>query len=388
MVAAANGEKAEGGATTPLLPATPPGLVQQAPSDATTSPTTASKSGGLGLPLITAIPILLIIVTIVIILLLILVWLNYRSKRKLSAPPGYHSIPTQDIGPIMNLPYPTNKPKAKIKMMEPPIPGTTTQFVEATALGDPSSRYPFTTDSSSSSDKDKAKKPARRLSNRRAKPQDVKMRSSVDRFSDGSEDGYSSPKVSASPASRSQAVTPPPSPSLSLKSSRSSITALQEKEEKIIPKLYLVFVYQESEALLTVKVEKATDLPYRADETPVDAYVRLFFIPKLPDLPQRRTSKTDIQRRNNAPVFNEEVQYEAMSMEELINSNLHVEVLDYRSYGKHLVIGQADISLIQVQFVKGEAPVVLNLKPPKVRYVLLDLIVVLAWHAYTDLFRA
>jgi Ca2+-dependent lipid-binding protein len=125
-------------------------------------------------------------------------------------------------------------------------------------------------------------------------------------------------------------------------------------------------MYNESEALLVVTVEKASDLPHRADGTPVDAYIRLFFIPKLPELPQRRTNKTKAQRRDNSPVFNEVVEYEAMSAEELINSNLHVEVLDYRSYGKHMVLGQANIPLIQVQFVRGEASITLPLKIPKV----------------------
>lgn len=130
--------------------------------------------------------------------------------------------------------------------------------------------------------------------------------------------------------------------------------------------VFLSLVYHENEALLIVKVERAAELPYRADGTPVDAYIRLFFIPKLPELPQRRTSKTKTQRRDNSPVFDEVVEYEAMSAEELINSNLHVEVLDYRSYGKHVVLGQAHIPLIQVQFVRGEASITLPLKSPKV----------------------
>lgn len=200
------------------------------------------------------------------------------------------------------------------------------------------------------------------MGSKRATPLDVRFRSSDRSSSPGSEDStYGSPQVPSSPAMRSAAVTPPPSPSIR----RTSVA--EECEKKKLPELFLALFYNENEALLRVKVERATDLPFRADGTPVDAYVRLFFIPNLPELPQRRTSKTKTQRRENSPVFDEEVEYEAMSMEELINSNLHVEVLDFRSYGKHMVLGQADIPLVQVQFLRGEASVVLPLKLPKVR---------------------
>lgn len=314
-----------------------------------------AHGGSASLPLLVGLPVLLVVVTAVVILLLVLIWLNYRSRQKDDA--GYQKVPTHDIGLVMNLPYPT---KPKIKMIDPPVPGTTTQFVEAAQLGGyPGARYPFTdTDrSTSSSGREKSRK-TRRIGSRRAK--DVRFRSS-DRSEDGSEDGYGSPWVSSSPGSRSAAVTPPPSPTPVHHSS-----VVEEKEVKF-PELFLSLVYQEAEALLIVKVERAADLPCRTDGVPVDAYVRLFFIPKLPEMPQRRTSKTKTQRHDNCPVFAEEVAYEAMSAEELINSHLHVEVLDYRSYGKHVVLGQADIPLIQIHFLRGEASITLPLKPPRVR---------------------
>ena len=327
-----------------------------------------SKSS-VGIPLLVGLPVLLVVVTAVVVLLLFLIWLNYRSRKEASASSSdYHRLPTHDIGPVMNLPYPAASKKAHIEMPDPPVPGTTTKFVEAAPLGGDvyrGARYPFNTDtenSSGSSGNKEKKRPARRGSRRGKVPLDVQFRSS-DRSSGSDEGsvGYGSPRrVPSSPGSRSAAVTPPPSP---------SVVRRVSKAERVVAKsaeVFLSMAYNENDALLVVKVEKATELPCRADGTPVDAYVRLFFIPKLPELPQRRTSKTKSQRRDNSPVFNEVVEYEAMSAEELINSNLHVEVLDYRSYGKHVVLGQADIPLIQVQFVKGEASITLPLKVPKV----------------------
>lgn len=327
------------------------------------------RSSHINLPLVVGLPVLLIIITAVVILLVVLIWLNYRSRKKdrpSSIAAEYKKLPTQDIGPVLNLPYPTSSPKPKIKLMDPPVPGTTTQFIEAAQLGGypvPGSRYPFTAESdhsTSSSERGEKSRKSRRLGSRRAK--DVRFRSSDRSTSPCSEDGYGSPSlIPSSPASRSAAVTPPHSPSSIRR------TSTVEKVVEKYPEVFLSLFYRENEAMLIVKVVRAVALPYRPDGTPVDAYVRLFFIPKLPELPQRRTNKTKTARKDNDPVFDEEVEYEAMSAEELINSHLHVEVLDYRSYGKHLVLGQADIPLIQVQFVRGEASISLPLKPPRVR---------------------
>ncbi len=348
---------AEEGADVVADPPSAAAILQQEATPTTNATRTASGKS-LGLPLLAGLPVLLVVATAVVVLLLILVWLNYRA-RKNNAAGDYQKVSTHEsMGPVMNLPYPAGSSKPKIKMMDPPVPGTTTQYVEATRLGSYSgSRYPFTdTDqsvrSTSSSEKERSRKPPRRKSKQ---PLDVKFRSS-DRSS-GSEEGFPSPKL---PSSRSAAVTPPPSPSPSHHSCAS------EEESRKCPELFLSLSYQENEAMLGVKIERAVSLPCRPDGTLVDPYVRLFFIPKLPELPQRRTSKTKTQKRQTSPVFDELVEYEAMSMEELINSNLHVEVLDYRSYGKHVVLGQADIPLIQVQFVRGEAAITLPLKAPKV----------------------
>lgn len=319
----------------------------------TTNSSSAIPSGtrsAAGITLLVGLPVVLIIVTAVVILLLVLVWLNYRSKHK---DRGYQTVPTEDTGQVMSLPYPTGK-RPKINMGDPPIPGTTTHYVEAAQLGEVTgSRYPFVDKESTTKTPEKEGKKTR---SRRSKPLDIR-RKSTDCYSDTSEDGCFSPRLSSSPGPRSARVTPPPSPSPVHRGS------VREEE---LAELFIALSYQENETTLKVKIERASNLPYHADGTPVDPYVRIFFIPNLPELPQRRTTKTHTQRRENFPVFNEVVQYEAMSAEELINSNLHLEVLDHRSYGKDVVLGLANLPLVQVQFVKGEASMTLPLKPPKV----------------------
>ena len=335
--------------------------------------------GNFNLPMVISVPILSVIVVVVVVLLLLLLWLSFKSKRKgdkLQAGTGYYnSVPTEDYAD------PTNKnppyfisSKQKVQLMEPPVPGVSTQFVEATQLGlvlegrgrggnkgGMGSRYPFTTGQDSrGSSSEKDHKFSRKSSNRRSRHGGLRQTS--DRSSDGSEDSYSSPSQFSSTIG-SAYTSHKPSPERRM--IRAMATAAVEKDH--LPELFMCLFYNEEEAMLTVKVERAIQLPYRADGALVDTYVRLFFIPKLPEMPQRKTGKTEIKRQDNSPVFNEEVQYEAMSMEELINSVLHVEVLDYRFFGKHQVLGQADVSLVQIQFVAGEAPLTLPLTPPMVR---------------------
>lgn len=333
----------------------------------------------INLPFIVSLPVLFVIVTVVVVLLMVLAWLSYKSKRKaagLKSGTGYTSVPTEEyVSQVKkNPPYSTSS-KRKVQLMDPPIPGVSTQFVEAAQLGlggegsiggGVGSRYPYTTEpdhSSSFSERDK--KLSRKLNSRRSRAGRMKLQSS-DRSSDGSEDGYASPSKFSS-----SSYTSVPLPTTTLSPEQRMIRMLtpaaEDKEKVQPPELSICLVYSEEEAVLTVKVESATQLPCREDGTPVDSYVRLFFIAKLPEMPLRKTGKTELKRKDSAPVFNEEVKYEAMSMEELINSVLHVEVLDYRSFGKNPVLGQADLPLVQVQFVAGESPMTLSLIPPIVR---------------------
>ena len=347
--------------------------------EAGSSNSAAKSSSGVSLPLVISLPVLFILVTAVVILIMILIWYMYRSKRKkegLQVGVGrYASVPTEcvDMPPTKS---PSSKPK--VQLLDPPVPGVSTQFVEAAQLGSViegvglGARYPFTKEPLARST-EREKKPHRKLSNRRARPSGVARRThSTDRSSDGSEEGYSSPRtlfpqVSAWRSSVTPTATP--SPEHRIGRALSGPAALMEQRNEDLPELSLCLVFDEKEALLTVKVEKAMKLPPRRNGGAVDSYVRLYFVPKLSEMPQRKTSKTDIVRGDSEPVYNEAVQYEAMTMAELINSVLHVEVLDIpdsTGFGKHHVLGRADLPLVQVQFIAGEAPLTIPMNPPAV----------------------
>lgn len=92
------------------------------------------------------------------------------------------------------------------------------------------------------------------------------------------------------------------------------------------PVVNLSLLYNKDTTSLVLKIERVLRLPFREDGSEVDAYVRLFIIPKLAELPQRRTCKTRTVRKDADPVFDEEISYNAMSAEEMINSTLHVQV--------------------------------------------------------------
>ena len=139
-----------------------------------------------------------------------------------------------------------------------------------------------------------------------------------------------------------------------------------EATPQVRPELYLTLKFDEESSLFVVNVDRVVSLPPKADGSAVDAYVRLFLIPRLTDLTQRRTAKTQTRPNSLSPVFNEDISYDRMSRDELINSTLHLEVLDYQSNGKHQLLGGNTVQLANITFVEGEAPVKLVLNPPEV----------------------
>ena len=333
-------------------------------ASSSSTPTSSSKADtAVGVTLVIGLPLIVIIVTAAVILLLVLAWLFYKSRQKhkiSSLGGGYKPIGTEDSGSAALLPYPPS-----VKLGEPPVPAMS--FVMATQLSDPSksgSRYPFSVHKNSSSQQQprEDRRPPRLRTKRRGNHKHGNGRhvvlASGDLSSDSS-DRTSSDKGGASLISGESYMTP-------LSPSKLATTTSEAGDVPKIPEISLQMIYREDTASLIVKIDKVVSLPFREDGSAVEAYVRLLFKAKLPDLPQRRTSKTRTQRRETAPVFDEEIRYETMSTVELINSTLHIEVLDYRSYGKHLVLGQADLALAQVQFEKGEASLSLYLYPPKV----------------------
>ena len=116
---------------------------------------------------------------------------------------------------------------------------------------------------------------------------------------------------------------------------------------------------------LVIKILKVDSLPFRDDGNEVDAYVRVYFTPTNPERRSpRRTSKTRTERRSSAPIFEEEIKYSNVSQEELLETILHVEALDYKAFGKHVLLGKAELALKQLDFINGEVNTSLPLKPP------------------------
>ena len=332
----------------------------------------ANKEVGVGVAVGVGLPVIIIIITAVIILLLLLAFFYYRSrqKQKESEDRGaYIPLPKEDSGtapistPSSKLPYPPS-----VTLAHPPTPVMT--FTMATQLSDTSksgSRYPFMPEHKSPEGRPREeRRPPRLRTKRRGNHKHGNGRhvvlTSVEtspEISDHSSDGKGAgpvhtggirPMMYAVPAEKATSQATPSEPGVAVQ----------------LPEIYFVLIYNESTESLIVKIERVVSLPLRDDGAPVDAYVRLFVIPKLAEFSQRRTTKTRTQRRDSAPVFEEDIRYEGMSAEELINSTLHVEVMDYRAYGKHVVLGQATLPLAQVAFENGEASMKLLLPAPEV----------------------
>ena len=325
-----------------------------------TDPTQPATSQVTTVALKVGIPLIIVIFAAIIVLLIVLRWLIVRSGVKYNAR-RYQNVPTEDPH-FKNLPYPPC-----VKIGDPPLPSMT--FHMATQLSDPTmngSRYPFMQHKATSQMSIHKKRPPRLRTRRKGNHKHGKgMHSILD-------DAEPTPEVvregGKEKSERSSSV-------ISLGTAAEKIfivpagkkTLQASSPDGSLPGINLTLLYNKDTASLVVRLERVVGLPFREDGSEVDAYVRLFFIPKLP-LAYRKTSKSRTARRDSAPVFDEDIRYEAMSAEELINSTLHVQVLDYKPYGKHHVLGQADLELVQVQFEKGEASVTLPLCLPMVCY--------------------
>ena len=323
-----------------------------------------------------AVPIILIIATTVIILILLLAYMHYRSKQEKKMD-GYMSVPPEDVDkggyvdrpqkttappnikkqvPIISgagLPYPMKLAKpARVQIDDPQPPTTFVQAMQLDSSG--GTGYQF-----------REPKSLTPHDIRQYQKQGKKRNGKHSRLnSSGSSDRETSSSPNASQLNERR-VSGQSSPRLGQASPRKFSIPIVDENQPRLPEICLQLTYREQRNRLTIKVERVAYLPFREDGSTMDAYVRLFFIPKLAELPQRKTSKTQTQR-GTSPVFDEELTYEAMTPEELINSTLHVEVLDYRSYGKHHILGQGDLPLIQVKFEAEVASITLPLHLPKV----------------------
>lgn len=335
------------------------------------------KVSGIAVGLVVGLPVLFIVCTVVVVLLVLLLWYRYRGSRGAFKPTGrysYKSVPTDEAdgnGAAKTntalLPYPPS-----VDIADPPSPAMT--FHMAAQLST-EPRYPFmeaTTDSQGVLASPRKPPRAGKGGRPRRSPRRVSRLNSGSTTSSDAEDKAPRFAREKSPSIVSLSESPGlgeynPHHMYALPSSK-TVTASSGDELERLPEIFLVLIHDKDSLSLIVKIERVAGLPKRKDGSEMDTYVRLFIIPKLPELSQRRTSKTKTQRHDSAPIFDEEIRYDAMTTEELINSTLHVEVLDYRPYGKHHVIGQSDLPLASLRFDQiGVATVTLSLQPPKPR---------------------
>ena len=345
-----------------MLSSLPEARMEQSQDNGTA--TTEGSSSDSSLTLLIGLPLLIVIFTASLVLLLFLTWLTLRSKLRTARSYGYANVPANDPIHFDKLPY---KP-ASIKIGDPPLPNMT--FHMATQLEkqvSASSHYPnpFSQHRSQSQVSIYEKRPPRLRTRRKGNHKHGRGMHAI------LQNAEPTPEVVEEEKRKERTERSSSIISLGGASDLGSTlllpgnkTSTLEKEKP--PEIFLTLRYNKDTASLVVRIERVVGLPFREDGSEVDAYVRLYFAPKLPKLPQRRTSKTRTARRDSAPVFEEEIRYEAMSAEELINTTLHMQVLDYRSYGKHRLLGQADLHLVQVHFENGEASATLTMTPPRV----------------------
>ena len=360
--------------------ASPAGLSHsQSSSDDTSSSQMAIY---VGLPLIIA------VFLAIVALLLLLVYFVLRAKNK----QRYSKVPRREgrFTNLSSLPYPTLRPPA---IMIDGVPAPDMSFTVAPQLPDPaaSQRYPFIKHKRQQNrtiregeGKDKKKRNNGRKNGKvvgeraaesvahSASPPDV----SPPREGEGKGPRKSS-VVSLSQFGEQHAI----SDSFMISAASKQVGRNPGSADKL-PEVFLTLTYLREKTTLVVNVERVVGLPPRDDGAEVDAYVRLFFVPRLPEMAQRKTSKTRTAKRELDPVFHEDIQYEAMSEEELINSTLHVQVLDYRAYGRHNIIGQGELSLGQVPLGEDKEPVVLQLQAPRVSTVCVCVCVVCVFASF------
>ncbi len=336
--------------------------------DATTTAEPASSvatSHSMGL--LIGLPIVMVIFTAVLVLLLLLCWLSVRSRLRTTRSYGYASVPVNDPTYLNKLPY---KPAA-IKIGDPPLPSMffhmATQL-DGSELTPASSHYPnpFAQHRSQSKVSIYEKRPPRLRTRRKGNHKHGRGVHTILQNAEPTPEVVEEERRKAVGAERSMSI-------ISLGGAAESSllvpgmkTSTLESSREKAPEIFLTLLYNKDTASLVVRIERVVGLPFRDDGCEVDAYVQLYFIPKVRELPQRKTAKTKTARRNSAPVFEEEICYEALSAEELINSTLHMQVMDYQTYGKHRLLGKVDLHLVQVSFDDGETSVNLTLQPPTV----------------------
>lgn len=324
-------------------------------------------SGGVSTAVLVGVPILFIIVTVVIILLMVLAFLYYRSRQKkndVDSKGMYSPVPLQEDSGSAPTPRLTSKSlpygsPPKISMADPHPPNM--QFTMATQLSDStksSKRYPFM--EQHKPPEGRTLRDTRPLKRKKSNHKHGQSRHGTGSLKSGLVD------TSSDISDHSSSGGKPEARQTRSKSLTVSATQSETDEMTTWSEIYVNLSYDGDSSKLIVSIDRIVSLPMRADGAPADAYVRLFMIPKLADLSQRKTATTQTRKGQSSPVFKEDICYDKMSREELINSSLHLDVLDYLPHGKHTMLGHTVVHLANVTFVEGEAALKLTLDPPEV----------------------
>ncbi len=305
--------------------------------------------------LIVLVPVLFILI-VVCIILTVFVYLSIK-KREQKQLRRYRPVATKDdgtTGRINTLPYP---PSVKISKNAYPH----LEYSLATQLPQPlevsTARYPFIQHQLPNPQGSvHERRPPRFRTKRRGNHKHGKGKNVVLGHQDTAMDSDHSP-------------TPEPETNFGAKICQIQVKRDSSPEETSTgtkPEITLVLKYDEVESQLRVKIGHVVNLPLREDGTEVDGYVRMHFTPALSISMDVSTTKTRTRRKSSSPVFEEEMMYSNLKREQLLELTLHIEVMDYKSYGKHAVLVQTQIELKNVKFFDGNCRLTLPLEPPKV----------------------
>ena len=364
------------------------------------SPTPSSAGGGGGgdqtaeLIVYVALPIIIAVCLAIVALLLLVIYLAMRAKARRQQ---FTQLSKEEsrLHNLSNLPYPWVKPPAI--SMDLPSPDMTFAITPQLPSPPTTQRYPFFKHKRQENKTihGEEKRPPRLRTRRAGNHKHGKGIRTI--FRDGGGDGrpVDGKAGSSSMVSSTTSESPPieasgegggggvgvkrqiSSPSLlgdvggiiksfTLSASQKQLSRTPSTANRP-PEIFLTLSYIKEKTTLIVTVQRVIGLPQREDGTDVDAYVRLYFMPRIPAMAQRKTSKTRTQKSESDPIFQELIYYEAMSEDEMINSTLHVQVTDYRPYGWHPILGQAKVELVDVPLKEEEEVVVLQLSAPRVR---------------------
>ena len=350
--------------------------------------------GSTNLILCIVIPVGLVALAVATCLSIVIFWLV--RKRHLKQTTNYRPIPSEDSFTSLSaalgrgIPFP---PRVQVTTPMSPRsvqPGYTTanQLSSHTAEMNTDKfreRYPFIQHTIPVSQETKEdKRPLRLRTRRKGNHKHGRGRNIVMRRSE-TVDSEHSPGPDGETTSRDPSPLPPLPPSAHPKefivpakqteSPPQSDGSPLRGSEGNIPQVFLSIKYTETNNLV-IRVQRVKCLPLRDDGGEVDAYIRVYFTPVFPNSAPRRTSKTRMERRNSEPVYDEDITYESMSPDELAQTTLHIEALDFKSFGKHVLLGLNEIVLNSLQLSDEPTNVSVPLKPPPVSYYLLQLIAV------------